>query len=628
MELLAPAQLLWLGLAGPLILLYVLKRRRKEREVGSTLLWELALRDLRAERPWKRLIPHLSLLLQLLVLICGAIALARPAGAGGAVSGARTAVIIDTSASMAAVDGDVVRLDAARGVARSLARGLPPGGDLMLIEAAAEPAVVAAPTRDATSLETVLSRLEVRGGRADLEAAVSLAAERLRGAPDGSRIVLLTDAAVDGEIALDGRTAPVEVQRIGEQADNDAIVAVDVRARPTEEHPDRADIFVRVHRYADSPGDVFVTARVGDRTLASRRITAPANGTESVVLAADLPPDEAGRAAIVHVELSREAGASDAFALDDTAVAPSPGARKLPVFLIGPPVPSVERVFRADRDAELFATTLGALADREEDAPPLDGLLVYLGETPETAPAGDSLVVAPTGERVFELPLGETVESPRIVTWDEDDARMRFVQLSDVHIGAIRPIRAPAAETLVSTDGGPAIASIERPDGETTVVAFDPAQSDWTRSPSFVVFFRNVLERARRHRAEGGVPAGRVGEALRVPAVDGATVRVTTPSGRQLDAEARGGVAVIAVPPEAGVFEVESGRQTLFALRNLLDPEESDLSPRARFTRGDREAVGVAAATEHAESWPWFAGALLLLLLLEALWATRKGAAA
>jgi hypothetical protein len=75
------------------------------------------------------------------------------------------------------------------------------------------------------------------------------------------------------------------------------------------------------------------------------------------------------------------------------------------------------------------------------------------------------------------------------------------------------------------------------------------------------------------------------------------------------------------------VFEVTTGRRTLFALRNLLDAEESDLSPRARFTRGDREAVGAAAATEHMESWPWFAGALVLLLLFEALWATRKGAA-
>ena len=46
--LLSPISLAWLGLLVPLVLLYVLKRRRETRVVGSTLLWELALRDMRA----------------------------------------------------------------------------------------------------------------------------------------------------------------------------------------------------------------------------------------------------------------------------------------------------------------------------------------------------------------------------------------------------------------------------------------------------------------------------------------------------------------------------------------------------------------------------------------------------
>src|SRR6478736_5819992 len=95
--LLSPISLAWLGLLVPLVLLYVLKRRRETRIVGSTLLWELAMRDMRAERPWQRLVPHLSLLLQALVLILGAIALARPAGAGQVPTGARVAVVVDTS---------------------------------------------------------------------------------------------------------------------------------------------------------------------------------------------------------------------------------------------------------------------------------------------------------------------------------------------------------------------------------------------------------------------------------------------------------------------------------------------------------------------------------------------------
>ena len=42
----APLQLAWLGLLVPLVVLYILRRRRDRRQVGSTLLWESALRDL------------------------------------------------------------------------------------------------------------------------------------------------------------------------------------------------------------------------------------------------------------------------------------------------------------------------------------------------------------------------------------------------------------------------------------------------------------------------------------------------------------------------------------------------------------------------------------------------------
>lgn len=635
MQLLSPWSLLWLGLLAPLVLLYVLKRRREIREVGSTLLWELALRDMRAERPWKRLVPHVSLLLQALAIIVAAIALARPAGAGSVPAGARLAVVIDTSTSMgarAAAGAGQTRMDAAKTAARALARGLPPGGEMLIIEAGAEPVVVAPPTRDGAALEVAIARLAVRGGHADLEAGAALGAERLRGAPAGSRVVLITDAAVDGAIALDGRVAPVEVQRVSGPEDNTAVVALDVRARPVEDAPDRADVFVRVARWGRAAADVYVTASVDGRgVVASRRVRVEPGRTEAVVMAADFPPDRDGRAPAVRVQLApadREHPATDALALDDLAVAPSPGARKLPVFLVGDVPRSVQRALRADDATELFATTLEQLGAREPDAPPLDGLIVYGGAAPDTAPPGDSVVVAPKASRVFGVELGREVSGPRVVRWDESDARMRFVTMTDVRLEGVSPVRGAGARPLLVTDAGPAIASISRPDGETTLIGFDPDRGDWPSKPSFVVFFRNLSERARERRAAGGIPRGRLGEPLRVPAPDGAHVTARAPSGEQSTATAAGGVAIVSVPAEPGVYVVDvGGGRRLHALRSLLDPTESDLRARARFTRRGRATVSARAEQlEHRELWPWIAGALLVLLFAEVVWATRKAA--
>jgi hypothetical protein len=637
MSLLSPLSLLWAGLLAPLVVLYVFKRRRQPREVGSTLLWELALRDLRAERPWKKLIVQLALVLQALAILAGALALARPAGAGRVPAGARVAVVIDTSASMAARAGagtDDTRFSRAIRAARDLARSLPPGGEMMLVEAAGAASVIAPPTRDASALERALSTLRVRGGGADLEAAVAVAAERMRGAPVGSRIVLLTDAATSGELALDGRSVPVDVRKVGEagaSSDNTGIVAVDVRPRAEANAPDRADVFVRIARFARTPVELYVTATVEGRgVVASRRVTVRPGTQESVVVPADLPPDATGRAPIVRVELSRVSGEAadgtgDALPLDDVAVAPSPGARRLPVFLVGDASAPVMRALRADRDVELFATALAALAARESDEP-LDGLVVYAGATPAAAPPGDSLVLAPTGDSVFGTPLGPEVRRPQLVTWEESDPRLRFVSFSDVHLEASRTVRG-GLRPLISSDAGAVAAVLLRPSGETTLLAFDPARSDWPTRPSFVVFFRNLVERARAHRAAGGVPSGRTGEPLRVPAPDGTDVEVKTPGGETLHALSRGGVALVPTSAEPGVFEVRAGARRMFALRNLLDEGESDVRPRARFTvAGAAASVRAADRVETQESWPFVAAALLVLLALEALWATRKGA--
>ncbi len=636
--LLSPISLAWLGLLVPLVLLYVLKRRRETRIVGSTLLWELAMRDMRAERPWQRLVPHLSLLLQALVLILGALALARPAGAGQIPSGARVAVVIDTSASMAAHEATGSRLELARAQATAIARALPPGGEMMLVAASADPVVLVPSSHDSAMLERAIEALLPTGGGGALDRAVALAAERLRDAPTGSRIIVLTDGAMDGTIRLESQV-PIEVRTIGEALANDAILAVDVRPHPTEDQPDRAEIFARVARFADDDHDLWVTASIEGRGLvASRRVHVSHERPSSVVLSADLPPDPDARAAVVVVELSSAdpgdgAGAhatGDALSLDDVAVAPSPGARRLPVFLVGGAPDSIRRVLLADRDVDLFATSvadLDARRARDPDASDLDGVFVFAGRTPSEPPPGDSVVVAPEGDTVFGASLGPAVRDTRVVSWDEADPLVRFVRFRDLHIREVRPITGASARALLTVEAGTAIAGLSRPDGEIAILGFDPDQSDWPDHPGFVVFFRNLLERARARRAAGGIHPGRLGEPLRIPAPDGEVVVVRAPDGSSESATSRGGVAIVATRAIPGVYTAEVGRRRLHALRNLFDAGESDIRPRARFeTREGGAEVTTDEAREPREAWPYLGGALLVILALETLWATRKNA--
>ena len=78
MNFLTPLALTFAALSIPIILLYMLKLRRQDVLVSSTLLWQRLLRDREANAPWQRLRRNLLLLLQLLILALLTLALARP----------------------------------------------------------------------------------------------------------------------------------------------------------------------------------------------------------------------------------------------------------------------------------------------------------------------------------------------------------------------------------------------------------------------------------------------------------------------------------------------------------------------------------------------------------------------
>ena len=116
MLLLAPLALALAALAVPIIVMYMLKLRRREVPVSSTLLWQRLLRDREANAPWQRLRRNLLLLVQLALLAALVLALARPFFRVPTVASGTVVVLLDASASMNAVDepGGPTRFESSR----------------------------------------------------------------------------------------------------------------------------------------------------------------------------------------------------------------------------------------------------------------------------------------------------------------------------------------------------------------------------------------------------------------------------------------------------------------------------------------------------------------------------------
>lgn len=626
-ELRSPGGLWLLGLLVPLVVLYILKVRRQRLRVASTWLWAVAQRDLLARSPFKRLVPQVPLFLQLLALALLALAASRPSMRGAAIAGDHVAIVVDTSASMAARTPEgITRMQAARKAALDVLRALGPGADAMVVEAAREARIASPLDRDARRLEAAVTRLEAGDVEGNLGRALAIASDRLRQLPGTKRIVVITDRAVADPEALAAVSLPLDLVDVGGELGNTGITRIDVRSgQDPVTKRDQVQVFVLVAHNGKEPRDVFVTLQQRNVTepLASRKITLAPGERAPVVLTFEPTPSDAGSGILV------ELSPSDALPTDDRAYARVPAGRKLPVVLApGDGSPWVKRALLADPDVQLLGTTLAALPTASV---PQDALVVVHGACPKELPGADLLILDPPPGKCRTAVVGKVIERPAITSWSEADPRLRFLTLDGIDVEKAHSLETEGpADALVRARDGTLIADVSSPGRTATLVGFDVGDSNWPLRASFVLFVRNVVELARAHRARGITGPARTGEPLtvRVPA-DVSGIEVEDPAQKKLELPARGGLAVVPEASRAGFYFVswKGPREgSLLIAANLTSDVETNIAPRNLPTGGAPVNVSDAAELADAHSeWGWLlAGLGLLFIAFDAWWLTRR----
>jgi len=620
----SPAHLALLGLLVPLVLLYVLRIRREKRRVPSIWLWRSAARDLLAKQPFRRLFPHLSLILEALALGALALAFARPIVRGGQIDSLHLAIVIDTSASMGAVGVDGrTRIDLAREAARGLTRQLAPGADALVIEAGREPRVVSPLEQDPKRLETAIERIKLAEVEGDLGTALSLATDHLRSRPGSSRIVVVTDGALAHPDAFAAASLPVDVVRVGTPADNIGVVRADVARTSEPTGRDRVQVFALVKNFGKTKRSAFVTLLPQNSTtpLASRRLDLAAGEEAPVVLSFDAAPADSGMGLVVDLS------AGDALRSDDRAYVRVPAGQHLPVVLSPKAAsPWIARALASDPGIELLgADTLGPDV-------PYDAFVVVEGACPERIPGSDFLLVNPPAGSCHGATIGAPLERPTITSWADGDPRLRFTSFEGVVIQrASNVVPDGPRASLVRSREGTLIADISGAGRTGTLVGFDVGESNWPLRASFVLFMRNLVELARSHRAGVAQGPARTGEplALRVP-LDVGEIEIEGADGAHWTVPARAGIAATPGPDRAGLYYVSwkglRPGSTLVPV-NLTSALESDLGERKLELPPGRPVRARQAADlrDAVTDWSWvFAALALVLFVLDLHWITRS----
>ena len=606
-----PWGLALLGAALPVVVLYLLRHRRPPLTVPSLILFARAQRDQQAQSRLRRLTPELGLFVQIACIITIALAAAKPSWNDEQQRTRALAIVLDCSASMAATEEDGRRrIDDAKAFAADLLRGEERGG-VLLVFAGAEPRL--ASSSDPAVLQEELAAHDADDTGADLERAVELAEEKLRG-HDDPRIVVLTDVNARYE------THKPYVQRRTFGAAHDNLAIFSARAEQREEGHELTAV---IHAYTTTPRSVRVALRpLADKSGAQLR-------EAEVIDTREVQLEPGGRAPVRFVvpagfgayELTLE-NTGDALTRDDRAVVVALADRRLPVVLVAPDPrrDPIARVLLADPS---IAAQLLTPSQHASAVIPNDALEIFVGVCPNAEPNGvqrrgrDAVVFAPPSGRCFEVDVADPSEEVRTINgFRSVDPRVRFLSLDDVHAKHATTLRPRGSSGVLAEDRkGALIVDASSHARMITVVGFDLAHSDFADKRSFVVFLRNLTELAARHRARAGRSDLRAGEAASLPVPDRVTEATLHSAGIARPLRAHGGEVTIAPLPRAALATLvwkdpEPG--VLLVPVAMGDHQESDL----RTTSGHGELTTELRALHGSR---WDRGAMLRALCVLAL---------
>ena len=624
MGLLAPLALAFAALGIPILIVYMLKLRREQRTVSSTMLWQQVLQDRQANAPWQKLRRNLLLLLQLLLLFLLVLALARPYSEISRLFQGNVIVLLDASASMQATDtggAAPTRFAVARDRARQIIDGLGPNDTLTLIAVGDTPRVLASLTNDKSVLRQALATARVTNTQADWEAAFILALSSARQATRTTTVVLSDGGLPDDLPPLPGRVRYVPT---GITAENMALTALAVRDGP---HGPQA--FVRVANAGTQPATTLVQVYV-DGSLFDARTLDVASNDENGFALDDLPLDTQ------HIEARLP---DDVLAIDNTAWAVRSLDEQATVLLVTPGNSFLERAIglmpnlnpitvRITETVRADGTPANAAIPLSETLATSPALTIFDTLVPAAIPeSGNLLFIAPP-ESTDLFQAGGTLTNTTILDVKSDHALLRYVDatlLREIHIARARAVQAPSwAETLVEARGGPLLLAGEVSGRRIAILTFDLHHSDLPLKIAFPILIAN-LTRWLAPTSAIDVPAQLAPgmPALIRPQMGVSEIVVTAPSGQQWAFEAAGSEPLpFAQTNEPGIYTVEQkgDRETSrasFAV-NLFSDLESHIAPQDTIDVGQSPvSAQLGGSAGRREWWRWPALAALGLLLVE-----------
>ncbi|MEO5951080.1 MAG: VWA domain-containing protein [Chloroflexia bacterium] len=612
MGILLPAALALLAFAIPIIILYMLRLRREDWNVSSSMLWRRALQDRTANAPWQRLRRNLLLLLQLLLLLLLVLGLARPFVSAQTTVAGNMVLVLDASASMQSIDVSTSRFDDAKHKADALIDSLGSESKATLVWAGPQAQTIIQASSDKAALHNAVRNLKAGNGRADVNAALTLAGASARQLGDGT-VVLISDGAMSGVGALPQVEAKTRFISMGASQSNLAITSLSLR-----EAPGGPQLFASLYNNGTKAADALLAVSIDGQLRESRKVSL-LPGKEQTLTIEGLPLDMR----LAKARLTTDDATADVLPADNTAWALRPQPPAQNILLVTESNGFLEKALNLLPGVRLSKTTPNQFTTTDDY-----GLTILDATAPQTLPGGNLLIFAPPNSTL--TPVSGTIQYPAIGQTAVSDDLLKFVDLSGVHIGIAQEIITPSwARVLVRTTAGDPLMLAGETEGKRVVIfAFDLHQTDLPLQVAFPILVSNVVAWLQPQATLDLPPTLGAGDAVSIRALPEADEIVVTPPGDNAQSttlQPQGQVS-FAATDSLGVYTVQQrakgqliGEPEQFAV-NLFSLDESNITPNPDLTISGQATNPNGPTTQEEtplEIWPWVLAIGLLVLALE-----------
>jgi hypothetical protein len=569
MHFLNPYMLLTLAAIPILIIIHTLKPKPRQVDVTNLFLWNEVLRERSYNLSVERFKKNLPLILQILMVILAALALARPTWTYWTAKTGNLILVIDTSASMKTRSESGIRFDLARQKALQMVEKRDRDQQVLLVEAGKTPLVKAGFLNHTGRIRDLINKLKPTDAPADLESAIYLALSFVDPARE-DLLYLITDGA--GQDLSDLVSGHPKIRPVIIAGGEQNIGITKFEFRQHVDGSDQYEFMLEIKNFHVAPLECPIRLSI-DRTVLFERVIAFESREKQVLI---IP-----YAGLINGISRATLEIDDDFTVDNRAYLFLNAAKEIWVLLVSKGNQFLEKLlaaypnFRVNSVKEVIPSSWSEQTSRH------DIVIVDRMDFPATD-RGNFLLIDAFSPSVPVRNSGR-VRGPEILAWDRRSPLMADVNLSGLIVeeSAALQTEARLAPVIEAAQTG-LMYAVEKNGLRAVVLGFDLTRSDLPFKVAFPVMMSNIFNWLNPYRLEFSILQTRAGEGFDIyfnPRTD--ILYTRAPSEKWDKHPVKTNPFRYRNTDRVGIYTVaENGKERYFTV-NLADESESDITPRA-----------------------------------------------